>query len=176
MRYDRGGFSQLSHDTVPTMQGIFLMTLDQEPMKWSADAKGLRFAIVVARFNPAITDKLLQGAQEALKAAGAAEVNVAYVPGAFELALAALHFAKSYDAVIALGAVIRGETPHFDFVAGAAAQGLQHVSIQTGKPVSFGVLTTDTFQQAVDRAGGAHGNKGFDAAMTAIEMARLVAS
>jgi 6,7-dimethyl-8-ribityllumazine synthase len=152
------------------------MTINQEPMKWTADAKGLRFAIVVARFNSAITDKLLHGAQVALKAAGAAEVKVAYVPGAFELALAATHFAKEYDGVIALGAVIRGETPHFEFVADATAHGLQHVSILTGKPVAFGVLTTDTFQQAVERAGGAHGNKGYDAAMTAVEMARLVQS
>jgi 6,7-dimethyl-8-ribityllumazine synthase len=152
------------------------MTTNQESVQWTADAKGLKFAIVVARFHPAITDKLLEGAQQALQTAGAAEVKVAFVPGAFELAVAAAHFAKSYDAVIVLGAVIRGETPHFEFVADAAAHGIQHVSIQTGKPVAFGVLTTDTFQQAVERAGGAHGNKGYDAAMTAVEMAHLLAS
>jgi 6,7-dimethyl-8-ribityllumazine synthase len=149
------------------------MTSNEEQMKWNADAKGLSFAIVVARFNSAITDKLRAGAEEALKQAGASVVQVFHVPGAFELALAASRLAPQFDGIIALGAVIRGETPHFEFVADACAHGLQHVSIQTGKPVAFGVLTTDTFQQAVERAGGAHGNKGYDAAMTAVEMARL---
>ncbi len=142
-------------------------------MTWKADAKGLKFAIVVARFNADITEKLRQGAEEALQKAGASQVKVFHVPGAFELALAALRLAPDYDGIIALGAVIRGETPHFEFVADACAHGLQHVAIQTGKPVAFGVLTTDNFQQAMERAGGAHGNKGYDAAMTAVEMARL---
>jgi 6,7-dimethyl-8-ribityllumazine synthase len=150
------------------------MTSNDEKTEWNADATGLRFAIVVARFNQAITDKLLHGAEEALKKAGAADVQVFHVPGAFELPLAALRLAPRFDGIIALGAVIRGETPHFEFVADACAHGLQQVSIQTQKPVAFGVLTTDNFQQAMERAGGAHGNKGFDAAMTAIEMARLV--
>jgi 6,7-dimethyl-8-ribityllumazine synthase len=147
--------------------------MSRETLNWSVDAKGLKFAIVVARFNSAITEKLLQGAREALTKAGASGITEFYVPGAFELPLAAQKLAKSYDAVIALGAVIRGETPHFDYVAGAAANGLQQVALETGTPVSFGVLTTDTLAQAETRAGGEHGNKGYDAAMTAIEMARF---
>jgi 6,7-dimethyl-8-ribityllumazine synthase len=144
-------------------------------MEWNGDARGLRFAIVVARFNSHITGKLLEGAQEALHKADAQTVDVFYVPGAFELPLAAKHLAENYDAIVALGAVIRGETPHFDYVAGEAARGLQQIALETGVPVSFGVLTTDTLEQAEARAGGSHGNKGHDAAMTAIEMARFVA-
>ena len=147
--------------------------MSNQPMEWNADASGLRFAVVVARFNSGITEKLLAGAQEALAKAGAKTVKVFYVPGAFELPFAACKLAKSYDAIVALGAVIRGDTPHFDYVAGAAAQGLLHASLETGTPMAFGVLTTDTLEQAEARAGGAHGNKGFDAAMTAIEMARF---
>jgi 6,7-dimethyl-8-ribityllumazine synthase len=148
------------------------MTSDQ-PAKWTNHARGLKFAIVVARFNSEITEKLLAGAQEALAKAEAAAVSVDHVPGAFELPLAAKKLAGTCDGVIALGAIVRGETPHFDFVAEAAAHGLQQVALETGKPVAFGVLTTDNYQQALDRAGGAHGNKGFDAAMTAVEMARF---
>ena len=140
---------------------------------WNTDASGLRFAVVVARFNSGITEKLLAGAQEALTKSGAKVVHVFWVPGAFELPFAAQKLAKGFDAIIALGAVIRGETPHFDFVAGAAAQGLQKVTLETGTPVAFGVLTTNTLGEAEARAGGAHGNKGYDAAMTAIEMARF---
>ena len=145
----------------------------EEKMEWSADARGLTFAIVVARFHPEITNKLLTGAQEALKKAGAAKVQVFHVPGTFELPLAAKKLTGSYDGVVALGAVVRGETPHFDFVAEAASHGLMQVALEAGKPVAFGVLTTDNYQQALERAGGAHGNKGFDAAMTAVEMARF---
>jgi 6,7-dimethyl-8-ribityllumazine synthase len=148
------------------------MTSDQQ-VKWTNHARGLKFAIVVARFNPEITEKLLAGAQEALTKAEAAAVSVDHVPGAFELPLAAKKLAGTCDGVIALAAIVRGETPHFDFVAQAAAHGLQRVALETGKPVAFGVLTTDNYQQALDRAGGAHGNKGFDAAMTAVEMARF---
>jgi 6,7-dimethyl-8-ribityllumazine synthase len=140
---------------------------------WKTDASGLRFAIAVARFNSSITEKLLAGAQEALTKSGAKFVQVFWVPGAFELPFAAQKLAKGFDAVIALGAVIRGETPHFDFVAGAAARGLQKVTLETGTPVAFGVLTTNTLAEAEARAGGVHGNKGYDAAMTAIEMARF---
>ncbi|MBZ5635110.1 MAG: 6,7-dimethyl-8-ribityllumazine synthase [Acidobacteriia bacterium] len=149
---------------------------------WSADAiasgrndaSSLKFAIVVARFNSGITEKLLEGAREALTKAGAAGIEVFYVPGAFELPLAAKWLAHGgYSAIIALGAVIRGETPHFDFVAGEAARGLQQVALECNIPVAFGVLTTDTMEQAEARAGGRHGNKGYDAAMTAIEMARF---
>jgi 6,7-dimethyl-8-ribityllumazine synthase len=156
-----------------TLRAPQIMTSNEDKIEWTGDAKGLRFAIVVARFNPAITEKLRAGAEEALKKAGASGFQVFHVPGAFELAPAACRLAPQFDGIIALGAVIRGETPHFEYVAGACAHGLQQVSIQTGKPVAFGVLTTDTLQQAVERAGGAHGNKGYDAAMTAIEMARL---
>lgn len=146
------------------------MTSDDR-IQLNADARGLKFAIVVARFNSGITEKLLDGAREALTKAGASDVAAFHVPGAFELPLAARTLAKKYDAVIALGAVIRGETPHFEYVAGAAAHGLQQVALETGTPVSFGVLTTNTLAEAEARAGGAHGNKGYDAAMTAIEMA-----
>jgi 6,7-dimethyl-8-ribityllumazine synthase len=148
------------------------MTSDDR-IQLNADARGLKFAIVVARFNPGITEKLLDGAREALTKAGASEIAVFHVPGAFELPLAARRLAKTYDAIVALGAVIRGETPHFDYVAGAAANGLQQVALETGTPVSFGVLTTNTLVEAEARAGGAHGNKGYDAAQTAIEMARF---
>jgi len=147
--------------------------MSDEKMAWHADASGLRFAIVVARFNSGITEKLLAGAQEALTKAGAESSRVFYVPCAFELPLAAQKLAKAFAAVIALGAVIRGETPHFDFVAGAAAHGLQRVTLDTGTPVAFGMLTTNTVAEAEARAGGAYGNKGYDAAMTAIEMARF---
>jgi 6,7-dimethyl-8-ribityllumazine synthase len=149
--------------------------MSQHQMEWNGDARGLRFAIVVARFNSHITGKLLEGAQEAFLKADAQTVDVFYVPGAFELPLAAKHLAENYDAIVALGAVIRGETPHFDYVAGEAARGLQQVALETGVPVSFGVLTTDNLEQAEARAGGSHGNKGHDAAMTAIEMARFIA-
>ena len=150
-----------------------------ESPHWKADASGLTFAIVVARFNSGITEKLLEGAQEALTSAGAQSSRVFWVPGAFEIPFAAQKLtapagqSRAFDAIIALGAVIRGETPHFDYVAGAAAQGLQRVALDSGTPIAFGVLTTNTLAEAEARAGGAHGNKGYDAAMTAIEMARF---
>ena len=147
--------------------------MSSEALEWNAHAHGLKFAIVVARFNSAITEKLLEGAQKALEKAGADDVRVFQVPGAFELPFAARKLAGQYDAIIALGAVIRGETPHFDYVASAAATGLQQAALDTGTPIAFGVLTTDTVEQAEARAGGAQGNKGYDAAMTAIEMARF---
>jgi 6,7-dimethyl-8-ribityllumazine synthase len=137
-----------------------------------------RFAIVAARFNEVVTAKLLSGAVDCLSShdVDGEDIDVAWVPGAFELPLAGRAFAKAgtYDAVICLGAVIRGETPHFDLVAGQAAEGIRRVAEDTGVPVIFGVLTTDTLDQAVERAGGAHGNKGWDAAMAAIEMASLL--
>lgn len=153
--------------------------MSADSLNWNEfDATGLRFAIVVARFNSEITEKLLQGAREALAKAHADHHDVFRVPGAFELPLAAKMLAHThrYHGVIALGAVIRGDTPHFDYVAGAAARGLQDAALQTGIPVAFGVLTTDTLAQAESRTGGADGNKGFDAAMTAIEMARFAMS
>ena len=144
----------------------------------SLDAKGLKFAIVVARFNSFITDRLLAGALDALTRSGAgpSDVEVVRVPGSWELPLTVQTLAKQrrHDAIIALGAVIRGDTAHFDYVAGQAAIGLARVPLDTGIPVAFGVLTTNTVEQAIDRAGGKSGNKGFDAAMTAIEMARVL--
>jgi 6,7-dimethyl-8-ribityllumazine synthase len=141
-------------------------------------ATGLKFAIVVSRFNSAITDRLLSGALDALKRSGAAldDCVTAKVPGAWEIPTVAKELArqKKFDAVICLGAVVRGDTPHFDYVAGAAATGVAQASAETGVPVAFGVITTNTMEQALDRSGGKGGNKGFDAAMTAIEMANLM--
>ena len=143
-------------------------------------ATGLRFAIVVSRFNSFITERLLGGAMDALErsGAGADSIDVIKVPGSWEVPLVAGEVARQhrYDAVICLAAVIRGETPHFDYVAAEAAKGVAHAAIDTGVPVAFGVLTTNTLEQAIDRAGAKGGNKGFDAAMTAIEMANLLRS
>jgi len=141
-------------------------------------AAGLRFAIVVSRFNSFITERLLAGASDALIRAGANPdlIDVIKVPGSWEVPLVAGEVARQhrYDAIICLAAVIRGETPHFDYVAAEAAKGVAHVAAETGVPVAFGVLTTNTLEQAIDRAGAKGGNKGFDAAMTAIEMANLL--
>ena len=141
-------------------------------------ARGRRFAIVAARFNEIVTRKLLDGALEAMRShdVGDEDVDVVWVPGAFELPLAARRLAQSgiYDGVICLGAVIRGETAHFEHVAGQAAAGIREAAEASGVPVSFGVLTTETLEQALDRAGGKHGNKGWDAAVAAIEMASLL--
>src|SRR6266404_9058942 len=141
-------------------------------------SKGLRFAIVVARFNSFITERLLAGALDALARTGCAEsdIEIVKVPGSWEMPVVARELAerKRYDAIICLGAVIRGDTPHFDYVAGEAVKGLGQVAVQTGVPVAFGVLTCNTLEQAIDRAGAKGGNKGFDAAMTAVEMADLL--
>ena len=141
-------------------------------------AHGRRFAVAVARFNELVTRKLLDGALEALRANDVAEedIDVVWVPGAFELPLAARRLALSgtYDGVVCLGAVIRGETAHFEHVAGQAAAGIRAAAEASRVPVSFGVLTTETLEQALDRAGGKHGNKGWDAAFAAIEMASLL--
>jgi 6,7-dimethyl-8-ribityllumazine synthase len=138
----------------------------------------MSIAVVVSRFNQALTEKLLAGAQEALGKCGvdADSVDVVWVPGSFELPLAAKRLAESgrYDAIACLGCVLRGETPHFDYVAGQAAAGIGRVELDTGVPVAFGVITADTLQQAVERAGGTSGNKGFDAVLTAVRMANLV--
>lgn len=136
----------------------------------------LTIGIVVARFNEFITDSLLDGAIGTLKRHGVREENidVAWVPGAFEIPLAAKKMTKSHDAVITLGAVIRGATPHFDYVCSEAAKGVSNVSLQTECPVIFGVLTTETVEQAIERAGSKAGNKGADAAVAAVEMANLV--
>ena len=135
---------------------------------------GLRVAVVCSRFNDLVTERLLAGARDGLVRHGVDDgsLTVAEVPGAFELPLVAARLASSgeFDAVVCVGAVIRGATPHFDLVAGQCAAGLQRAQLDTGVPVIFGVLTTDTVEQALDRAGGKAGNKGFDAAVAAIEM------
>jgi 6,7-dimethyl-8-ribityllumazine synthase len=141
-------------------------------------AKELRFAIIVGRFNSFIGERLLAGALDALTRTGCPQENIEIVrvPGAWEMPVIARELAKAkrHDAIIALGAVIRGDTPHFDYVAGEAARGLAQVAVESGVPVAFGVLTCNTVQQAVDRAGAKSGNKGFDAALSAIEMANLM--
>jgi 6,7-dimethyl-8-ribityllumazine synthase len=142
------------------------------------DATGLKFGIIVSRFNSFISERLLEGAVDALVRHGAddALIHVARVPGAFEIPLAAKKLAESgkYDAVICLGAVIRGSTPHFDYVASEVSKGVASVSLESGVPIAFGVLTTDTIEQAVERAGTKAGNKGFEAAVTAIETVNLL--
>ena len=140
--------------------------------------QGIRFAIVVARFNQLVTAKLLEGARDALMrhGVGEADIDVAWTPGAFEIPLAAKRLAKTgkYAAVICLGAVIRGATAHFEYVAGNAASGVAAVALDTELPVTLGILTTDNLEQALERAGAKAGNKGFDAAMSALEMANLL--
>lgn len=141
-------------------------------------AQGLKIGIVVARFNEFITSKLLGASLDGLERHGVAkeDIAIAWVPGAYEIPLAAQRMAagKKYDAVICLGAVIRGSTPHFDYVCAEVSKGVAHVSLTTGIPTIFGVLTTETIEQAIERAGTKAGNKGFDAAVTAIEMANLL--
>lgn len=141
-------------------------------------AEGLRFGIIVGRFNEFIGGKLLSGALDAITRHGGSEndIDLVWVPGAFEIPIVAKKMAKSgkYDAIICLGAVIRGATPHFDMVAGEVTKGIALVGLETGLPVIFGVLTTDSIEQAIERAGTKGGNKGFDAAVTAIEMANLL--
>jgi 6,7-dimethyl-8-ribityllumazine synthase len=141
-------------------------------------ARGRRFAIIAARFNELVTAKLVEGAMAAFRAHGIEDDDlvIAWVPGAFELSLVARRIASDggVDGVVCIGAVIRGETAHFDHVAGQAAAGIREAAEATGVPVIFGVLTTDTVEQAMDRAGGKHGNKGWDAAMAAMEMASVL--
>lgn len=140
--------------------------------------EGLRFALVASRFNEFIGAKLIAGAKDCLVRHGVKEgdIDLALVPGSFEIPLAAQRMARSkqYSAVICLGAVIRGDTPHFDYVASEVTKGIAQVQLETGLPVAFGVLTTDTIEQAVERAGTKAGNKGWDAAMAAVEMANLL--
>ncbi|MEW5747125.1 MAG: 6,7-dimethyl-8-ribityllumazine synthase [Nitrospirota bacterium] len=140
-------------------------------------AKGLTFGIVVSRFNDFITSRLLDGAVDALVRHGAQEedLEVVKVPGAFEIPLAAKRMAAkgAYNAIICLGTVIRGATPHFEYVAGEVSKGIAAASLETGVPIAFGVITSDTIEQAVERAGTKAGNKGWDAAITAIEMAQV---
>ena len=141
-------------------------------------AEGLKFGIVVSRFNSFISDRLLEGAMDALRRSGAeeADCSVVRVPGAFEIPLAAKKMAKSgrYDAIICLGCVIRGATPHYAYIAAEVTKGIASLSLESEVPVAFGVLTTETIEQAIERAGTKVGNKGFDAALSAIEMANLL--
>jgi 6,7-dimethyl-8-ribityllumazine synthase len=142
------------------------------------DAKGKSFAIVVSRWNQFIVNKMLDGALDALRRHNAEEdkITIAYCPGAFEIPIIVKKFAelKRFDAVIAIGAVIRGSTPHFDYIASEVTKGIAKVNLDTGVPCILGVLTTDTIEQAIERAGSKSGNKGFEAAVSAIEMASLV--
>ncbi len=142
-------------------------------------AEGKRFALVASRFNDFITDRLVGGALDALIRSGAADeaISIVKVPGAFEIPLLAKKLAEKggFDAIICLGAVIRGSTPHFDYVCAEASKGIAAVTMETGVPVIFGILTTDTIEQAIERAGTKAGNKGWSAAMSAIEMANLMA-
>jgi 6,7-dimethyl-8-ribityllumazine synthase len=141
-------------------------------------AKGLKFGIVLSRFNNFISDRLLEGALDALRRSGAEEgdCSVVRVPGSFEIPLATKKMAKSgrYDAIICLGCVIRGATPHFEYIATEVTKGIASITLESEVPISFGVLITETIEQAIERAGTKVGNKGFDAAMTAIEMANLM--
>jgi 6,7-dimethyl-8-ribityllumazine synthase len=141
-------------------------------------AQGRSFALVVSRFNGIISRQLLDGALDCLRRHGADEkaITIVYCPGSFEIPLVAHQLARSgqYDAVICLGCVIRGNTPHFDYIASEVAKGIAHVGLETGVPVAFGVLTTDTLEQALERAGSKAGNKGWDAALSAIELADVL--
>ena len=140
--------------------------------------KGLKFGLVISRFNEFLTKKLLEGAQDALLRHGVSQedIEIAWVPGSFEIPLIAKKLAqtKRYDAVICLGAVVRGGTPHFEYIAAEVSKGIARVSLETGLPVIYGVVTADTLEQAIERAGTKMGNKGFEAAVNAIEMANLV--
>jgi 6,7-dimethyl-8-ribityllumazine synthase len=146
-------------------------------LEGASDATGLRIAVVVSRYNDFVTDRLLTGALEALTAAGAAETNITVVkvPGAFEVPLAARRAAETgrFDAVVCLGCLIRGETPHFDYIASAASHAIADASGATGVPMSFGILTTDSAEQALERAGAGEANKGWEAALSAVQMATL---
>jgi 6,7-dimethyl-8-ribityllumazine synthase len=141
------------------------------------DATGKKFALVVSRFNNFLTDKLLDGAIDCLKRHGADEkdISVAFVPGAFEIPYAAAKMAdnKNYDAVICIGAVIRGDTPHFDYISNESAKGIAKIGMESGKPIIYGLITADTLEQAIERAGTKAGNKGWDAAEAAVEMINL---
>ncbi len=146
--------------------------------KGSLNAKGLRLAIVVSRFNSFITERLLNGALDALVRAGAGDkqVEVVRVPGSFEIPVAAKRLAETgrYHALVCLGCIIRGQTQHFDYISAEVTRGIQLAAVETGVPIAFGVLTTDTLEQAIDRAGAKSGNKGAAAALSAVEMATLL--
>jgi len=150
--------------------------MSYQTFQGTLDGSNLRIGVVVSRFNEFITEALAKGALETLEKKGCRQENITVlkVPGAWELPVAARALTGRCDAIVAIGAVVRGDTPHFDYVAGGAADGLQAVSVETGIPIAFGVLTTDNMQQAMDRAGGKSGNKGAEAAEVAIELANLL--
>jgi len=147
-------------------------------MEGELRAEGLKFAVIVSRFNEFITNKLLDGALDALLRHGASEkdIDIIKVPGSFEIPLIAKTVAmkRKYNAIICLGTIIRGATPHFEYIASEAAKGIATASLETGTPIAFGIITSDTIEQAVERAGSKSGNKGWDAALVAIEMAQLM--
>jgi 6,7-dimethyl-8-ribityllumazine synthase len=151
--------------------------MNYKTLEGKLDAKGLTFGLIVSRFNGLLTDKLLEGAVDCLIRHGGdkKDITVAWVPGAFELTYAASRMAKAgnYDAVVCLGAVIRGDTPHFDYIANEASKGIARLAIDSDLPVIYGLVTADTLDQAIERAGTKAGNKGWDAAMSAIEMVNL---
>jgi 6,7-dimethyl-8-ribityllumazine synthase len=142
------------------------------------DAKGSRFAIVISRFNSFVSDRLLHGALDALERQGAApdDITIVWVPGSFEIVLAAkkLAFSRQYDAVLCLGVLLQGETPHFEYISSVVTKGIGNVSLESGVPVIYGILTCNTLEQAIDRAGLKSGNRGFDAALSAIEMVQVM--
>jgi len=157
------------------------MSKKEEKMKvieGELQAKGLKFCIVVSRFNDFITERLLEGAKDCLLRHGAEEkdIDIVKVPGSFEIPLVAKTVAKKglYNAIICLGTVIRGATPHFDYVAAEVSKGIAQVSLESGLPVAFGIITADSLEQAIERAGSKAGNKGWDAALVAIEMAQVM--
>ena len=151
--------------------------MNYKTLEGKLDAKGLTFGLIVSRFNSLLTDKLLEGAVDCLVRHGGdkKDITVAWVPGAFELTYAASRMAKAgnYDAVVCLGAVIRGDTPHFDYIANEASKGIARLAIDSDLPVIYGLVTADTLDQAIERAGTKAGNKGWDAAMSAIEIVNL---
>lgn len=152
--------------------------MPKKVIEGSLDAKGLKFAVVVSRFNSVVTERLLSGALDALTRTGCAadNVEVVRVPGSWEMPVVAreLAAAKRHDGIVCLSAVIRGDTPHFDYIAAEVAKGLGQTSMEYGVPIAFGVLTTNSLEQAIERAGAKSGNKGFDAAMSAVEMGNLM--
>ncbi|MGQ9707564.1 MAG: 6,7-dimethyl-8-ribityllumazine synthase [bacterium] len=149
--------------------------MEKREFKARMDATGKRFALIVSRFNELISRELLAGALDCLERHNAKAVDVVWVPGSFEIPPVALRLAqtKRYDALIGLGAVIRGDTPHAEYIAAEVTKGLAKVSLQTGTPVAFGIITAETLEQALERAGAKQGNKGFNAALSAIELANL---
>jgi 6,7-dimethyl-8-ribityllumazine synthase len=160
------------------MKELLMKSFDIKELVGHLNGQGLHIGIVASRFNEAITKNLVEGAIDALLRHGVDQKNIhlAWVPGAFEIPLIAKKMAEkgTFDAIICLGAVIRGATPHFDYVAGQAASGIANASLETGVPIIFDVLTTNTVEEALERAGTKSGNKGFDGAMSAIEMAHLI--